>query len=157
MRHFSVLLVAALAACSGKQPADPASVPPGESPFAGAVTVPTAGQPVRAWPQDPVTVEEAGIVGDSLVLAVRYGGGCREHGFALILGDAWRESSPVQVDVNLAHDANGDNCRALVGKRLSFSLVPLRDAYRKAYNATSGTVIIHVRPSDRSVRYDFRQ
>lgn len=154
-RILIAIAALALAACTGRPPEDPTALPAGESPYVGAAVMTPADEPPRQWPTDPLTVEKAEIASDSLVLQVRFGGGCREHAFALVIGTAWRESYPVQVDALISHEANDDPCRALVGKRLAFSLAPLREAYRKSYGATTGSIVLQLRPAGGSVRYDF--
>src|SRR5688572_15553703 len=56
-----------------------------------------------AWPHDAVTIDSAVTREDTLHLVVQYGGGCRTHRFALLLGNAFMESHPVQVHARLAH------------------------------------------------------
>ena len=104
---------------------------------------------------DPYTIESASIEGNVLRLAVRYGGGCAQHKFSLVASRAFRESMPVQTTAVLAHDAGGDNCRALISETLSFDLTPLRDLYRADYRTPSGTIVIHLWHQERSVRYEF--
>ena len=116
-------------------------------------------QDLSTVPNDQASIEEATVRDDQLLLRVRYGGGCAEHHFALYLAPVFMESEPVQVGAQLAHEANRDPCRALVGKELRFDLAPLKEAYRKAY-ARGGTVVIRLRepgpaPATVSVRYSF--
>lgn len=63
---------------------------------------------------------------DSLLIEVRYGGGCREHEFQLVHLGAYKESMPPQLDVVLRHNANDDRCRALVTETLIIPLKELR-------------------------------
>ena len=104
---------------------------------------------------DPYAVESATIEGNVLTLGVRYGGGCAQHQFSLVVSRGFRESIPVQTTAVLAHDAGGDNCRALKSEALSFDLTPLRDLYRADYRTQSGTIILHLWHQERTVRYDF--
>ncbi len=108
-----------------------------------------------AWPRDAVTVDSAAASGDTLHLMVRYGGGCRTHRFALLLGNAFMESHPVQVHVRLAHDADGDMCRALLSRSLSFDLTPLKAAYRASYGPGAATIVMNLVGQGRSIRYTF--
>lgn len=96
----------------------------------------------RPWPFDPWTFVAHEIQGDTLSLEVRYGGGCREHRFALLIDPAFMESFPVQVAARLAHDADGDPCRALLTRTLRFDLSPLREHFEASYGPGRGTVII---------------
>jgi hypothetical protein len=70
---------------------------------------------------DPFDLLDASIIGDSLMLSVRYGGGCREHEFALETGPILKSLPPKQL-ISISHDANGDNCRALIQKIVWFDL-----------------------------------
>lgn len=97
------------------------------------------------WPSNPVTITSATVTGDSLELAVTYGGGCRAHAFLLLSDSAWMESYPVQVGVRLAHDNEGDNCKALLSRILRFDLTPLKTAYNAAYHTTSGVIRLNIR------------
>jgi hypothetical protein len=123
----------ALLGCGGNDPLAPAGDP---SRVVLRETPSSAGQ-------DPASITRAEVRGDELVLQVTYGGGCAEHDFAVYVHPAWMESLPVQVRAQLAHDAHGDNCRALLGKELRFDLRPLKEAYQRAYSA-SGTVVVQL-------------
>lgn len=109
---------------------------------------------------DRADIVSGEIVGDRLHLSVRFGGGCAEHDFALLHSGVFMESHPVQTRLQLAHDAHGDPCRALLGRDLSFDLAPLKAAYRQAYGSR-GPLIVHVAAPgggeglDRPLRYEF--
>lgn len=107
----------------------------------------------RPWPFDPWTFVGHDIQGDTLSLVVRYGGGCREHRFALLIDPAFMESLPVQVAARLAHDADGDLCRALLTRTLRFDLTPLREHFRASYGAGGGSVAIRL--AGRRIIYTF--
>jgi hypothetical protein len=106
------------------------------------------------WPNDPVSINTAEIRGDSLELSVQYGGGCRDHEFGLVTNGIFAESYPVQTWVKLAHDANGDMCKALVSSVLRFDLSPLKALYNNAYQTNTGIMVIHV-ASGLSVTYEW--
>jgi hypothetical protein len=74
---------------------------------------------------DPFDFLGARIEGDSMMIDVRYGGGCKEHVFALDAGPMLKSLPPKQL-LSISHDANGDNCRALITKTIAFDLVPYR-------------------------------
>lgn len=107
----------------------------------------------EAWPSDPVEIREASVRDDVLTLRVRYGGGCVEHDFALVVEEVFLESHPVQMPARLSHDAHGDPCRALVAATLRFDLVPVTEAYLSVYGAEPGTLILRL--PDRRIRYPF--
>lgn len=102
-----------------------------------------AGTPHR-WPMDPWSYLSHQVEEDLLTLHIQYGGGCRDHRFALLVDPAFMESHPVQVAARLAHDADGDPCRALVGRTLRFDLTALKEHYRNAYGAGPATVILQL-------------
>jgi len=93
------------------------------------------------------------LAGDTLTLPIQYGGGCRVHRFGLLIDPAFRESHPVQVTARLAHDADGDLCRALLGQDLRFDLSPLRRRYQAAYGPGPGE--IHILLGARRISYVF--
>lgn len=95
-------------------------------------------------PNDAITIDSARVVGETLVAFVSHGGGCAEHSYQLAIGSAWMESFPVQVRARVAHNANGDPCRALLRRELLMSLRPLQDAYREAYKQQHGSVSIQL-------------
>jgi len=80
---------------------------------------------VSSGAPDPFDLLGARIEGDSMMLDVRYGGGCKEHVFALDAGPMLKSLPPKQL-LSISHDANGDNCRALITKTIAFDLVPYR-------------------------------
>ena len=96
------------------------------------------------WPSDPITVENASVSGDTLAISVNHGGGCARHSYQLVISRTWMESNPVQVPALLSHDAHGDTCKALLRRDLRFSLTPLANAYRAAYQQAHGTVSIRL-------------
>jgi hypothetical protein len=85
------------------------------------------------WPQDPLTIEDAGVAGDFLDVRVGYSGGCRTHDIHAVAWGGWMESHPVQVRVYLSHDDRGDPCDAIITRDLRFDLRPLKIAYEDAY------------------------
>lgn len=97
------------------------------------------------WPSDPVTIISAVVKDHTLELVANYGGGCRAQSFLLLSDAAWMESSPVQVGVRVARDAQGDNCKALLSRVLRFDLSPLKAAYNEAYQTSAGIIRLNIR------------
>lgn len=93
---------------------------------------------------DPITVTDAAIAGDTLLVSVSHGGGCVAHGYGTCWDGLFAESNPVQATLQMSHDANEDPCDAIVMQELSFDLTPMRDAWIDAYQQPSGTIIVHV-------------
>jgi hypothetical protein len=150
MRAAALLLpvLLALIAC-GAAPADP--TPPDH-----AATVLFSGPlDPQAWPHDAYTLETLAISGDTLRLDVSYGGGCRDHVFQLVISTTFLESEPVQARSVLAHDAQGDLCKALVHATLSADLTPLKQEWRRQYQKASGKIRLFLVGPDREVLYSF--
>ena len=152
MRKLALIL-SFVACADGTEPATPdSSIWSFPDTKTGQVIItPDATDP--KWPTDPVTIDAVRIEGDSLVLNVAFGGGCRPHTFFL-LGDAvWMESYPVQTGLRLAHEDNNDNCKALVSRVLRFDLSPLKDTYRDSYQASTGIIRLRIQGSTASPTY----
>jgi hypothetical protein len=140
--------------CSGDGPLEPLDAFLTPSPQIG---VPTAhlvpSDDPRPWPLDPWTYRSHRLSGDTLTLSIQYGGGCRVHRFALLIDPAFRESHPVQASVRLAHDADGDLCRALISEDLRFDLAPLRRHYGASYGSGPGVISLDL--GGRLIPYTF--
>ncbi|MHA1968623.1 MAG: hypothetical protein ACW964_12560 [Candidatus Hodarchaeales archaeon] len=105
--------------------------------------------------QDPYNIYNVILEADLLTIAVRYGGGCADHDFSLIGSTSFMESSPVQLNILLSHNANGDNCEALLMKELVYDISPIKNLYQLSYSETSGTVILNLKGSNDSINYQF--
>lgn len=79
----------------------------------------------RTLPDDQVTITTARLEGRTLYLTLRFGGGCRTHGFALVAGTELGESNPPYTLFRLAHDGNGDMCEALLLRNVEVDLTPI--------------------------------
>jgi hypothetical protein len=110
---------------------------------------------VQGWPDAAVQVGSASITGDTLVLSISHGGGCRTHRYALLVSNAWRESSPIQVGARLSHDDGGDACKALLTRELRISLAPVRDAYVALYGSADRRISIALTGHTGTVLYTF--
>jgi hypothetical protein len=77
-------------------------------------------------PSAPLEVMQAAIQGDSLVVQVAYSGGCAEHIFELVAAGPQVRSLPPKQPLMIAHEANGDACRARIEETLAFDLRPRR-------------------------------
>lgn len=77
---------------------------------------------------DPINLLDLNFDGDCLVLTLQYGGGCQEHevDLALILPECGTPPLPPPT-FEIRHDANGDNCKALITKDYSFDLSAMRE------------------------------
>ena len=81
---------------------------------------------------DPCTLIDARVQGDSLLVAVRYGGGFKAHDFQLVSAGVATKSLPRQQPIRLVHNAHGDLGRALFSETRGFDLTPFRDPSQPA-------------------------
>ncbi len=110
------------------------------------------GQRIEGVPHDEVDIMKATLDPPFLTLEVRYGGGCARHDFDLVALPGWRESWPVQVDVDLAHQDHDDPCDALPTQTVRFDLTPLREAWEGAYGPGPGAIAMHLGPASGGAR-----
>ncbi len=89
---------------------------------------------------DAFDLNGVAVAGDNLEVSVAYSGGCANHYFRLCYEPAFLESNPVQVELRLEHDGQGDPCEAYPSETRAFDLRPLAAAYNAAYGASGGTV-----------------
>lgn len=85
---------------------------------------------------DPMTITGSSISGNTLTMEVTYSGGCAEHDFKLVGSEMISKSLPPIRAVRLVHNANGDNCRAVVTEILKFDITDL------AYQQKKGSQIM---------------
>jgi hypothetical protein len=153
-RSITIAAVAlTLAACGSTEPIQPGSPAAMSGPDGQPVVVITNDR--AAWPHDAFRFENVSIDGDLLTVEVTYGGGCVDHRFALVVGAEMMESDPVQMRGSLAHDANGDKCRALVGRAIVLDVSPLAQLWRDSYRQQSGSLILHLDGWPTPIHYEF--
>lgn len=97
---------------------------------------------VEEWGIDEYVLNSATITGDILELNVSYGGGCENHQFTLVSSGVFLESFPVQLRVDLAHNANNDSCEAWLTVDYYFDLSAIKILYQAAYQQGAGTIIL---------------
>lgn len=114
-------------------------VVPSDNINTGAVVITDADE---NWGNDEYALNDAAITGDTLKLNVSYSGGCRAHEFTLVTSGSFLESSPVQLVISIAHNANDDPCEAYPIEDYHFDLNPIRTRYQEAYQQQSGTIIL---------------
>jgi len=71
---------------------------------------------------DGFIINEVSIDGVILTVVVQYSGGCENHEFKMISNQRYMKSMPPQLPLYLEHQANNDNCRALVIQTLKFDV-----------------------------------
>jgi hypothetical protein len=118
---------------------------------------------------DTVDVDSVWVKGESLKIAVRYGGGCTDHTFRLVGEDMFRPppglrpalppASPVPppgpvpaLYVYLVHDGHGDACRSLVSRTLVFDVGPASRLRREQLERDGFvTIVVHSLPAPGTV------
>lgn len=74
---------------------------------------------------DEFTINNAALVGDSLVVDLAYGGGCETHDFVLCF-DGYIIEEGTRI-VRIEHDAHGDACKVGIEEQRSFGVIPLQE------------------------------
>lgn len=105
----------------------------------------------KDWRQDLHFVEGARIEKDTLHLRVSYTGGCTEHDFRLVAWDFFSKARTLHAELLLAHNANGDSCKAIIKEALRFDVSPLKEHYHMVYGPESGTVSLRLQ--DYNIEY----
>ncbi|MXX02839.1 MAG: hypothetical protein F4X08_05280 [Gemmatimonadetes bacterium] len=156
-----VLLVTFAAAC-GNDEDSPVSTTPDHGPFNDAPTtgnvvfVPSDVRSTNQWGTDDYELKAAAVRGDTLAVSVSYSGGCRTHRFTLVAAEVFKESDPVQLDVAIAHDADGDPCEAYPTEDYHFILDPIKARYKASYGTGPGTIVLGLdRTPDGPLVYTF--
>lgn len=107
------------------------------------------------FPRDAITLDSARITDDGrLRLFTKYGGGCAEHDAALLVSRTFLESLPPILRARIAHDGNGDNCKALISREFAFDLTLIREHYQSSYGSRAGAVVLDI--GGERVTYVFR-
>ena len=91
---------------------------------------------------DPIQLDALRVVGDTLELDVSYSGGCESHYVRICYDPAFLESNPVQVQMRVEHDAQGDLCEAYLSETVTADLASIRDAWRDGYLMMHGTALL---------------
>ena len=108
------------------------------------------------WGTDAYALGAASIANDTLAVTVSYSGGCRTHQFTLVAAAAFLESDPVQLEVAIAHNADGDPCEAYPTEDCYFMLDPIKARYKASYGVGPGTVVLRLdRAPDGPLIYAF--
>lgn len=150
----TVVLIAGIACSDPTEPYPPNGHWSATDTWVGQIVI-TPNADSLHWPYDAVAIQGFVIKGDSLELAVNFGGGCRDHAFVLLADAVWMESYPVQVGVYLSHNANDDACDALLSRVLRFDLTPLKARYASSYQASSGIIRLNLRQASASPVYSW--
>ena len=71
---------------------------------------------------DNTTISNVTFLKTILSLSVNYGGGCKEHEFAMFGDIALLKTTPPSVNIYLSHNANKDNCKSLITEKIHFNI-----------------------------------
>ncbi len=72
-------------------------------------------------------VESVKVDGDKLIFKIIHNGGCKPHSFRLIGDSTIAKSKPVQTNLFLVHENNGDICADEIKKELIFDISRLKN------------------------------
>jgi hypothetical protein len=89
---------------------------------------------------DDFELVELSVEGNYLKIDIRYGGGCQEHDFYLCWSGSLAITNPLQANLTLIHDSNGDMCEAYILGHLVFDITPLK----VPFTADHGTIQINL-------------
>jgi hypothetical protein len=108
-------------------------------------------------PKDDIILKGVELQGDTLVARVMHSGGCKQHAYELLWNGGFQKSAAgeAQVELVLAHDANGDSCEALLNRTASFDLGPLKQRWREQNKSEHGAVELRFTGSQVTSRYTF--
>lgn len=155
-------LVVACAAACGDDGDSPVSIthapgPPDDASTAGNVVFSPVGADFTAtWGTDEYELNTAAVKGDTLAVSLSFSGGCRMHRFTLVAAEVFMESDPVQLEVDIAHDADGDPCEAYPTQDYHFILDSIKARYKASYGAGEGTIVLRLaRAPDGPLVYRF--
>ena len=86
------------------------------------------------------------------MLRVLYVGGCRTHHFDILEEKVSRRAGLVVVDLLLVHDAQGDDCKALVREELLFDVSALEEEHNS--DLASGKLRLRLRAGNSTQLYE---
>ena len=101
---------------------------------------------------DPCSIEGAVTSEHNLILRVLYVGGCRTHHFDILEKKVSRRAEFVVIDLLLAHDAQDDDCKALVREELIFDISALEAEHNS--DLASGQLRLRVQAGNSTQLYE---
>lgn len=156
---WSGLVLCALLGCSGPKSSGEAPQPPASAGSPTSALSTSKPLQVTASPalKDDIILKGVELQGDTLVVRVMHGGGCKPHTYELLWNGGFQKSAAgeAQVELVLAHDANGDTCEALLNRTASFDLGPLEQRWREQNKGEHGAVELRFAGSQVTGRYTF--
>ena len=122
IKNITLISMFTMVACTeGKDTGEPQSSP-SEHWNSGAVGI------CEVEREDPFTVTDASLDGDTIVVDVSYSGGCGSHDWQFCWDGNIAESMPYQVFVSIGHNANGDSCEMEKTDTINVDLGELEEA-----------------------------
>jgi hypothetical protein len=81
---------------------------------------------------DEFFLEDGFIEDDILKIKVSYSGGCKNHQFSLVTKKDFQNMKNIhEINLQLFHNSNKDNCKKIVTEELFFNLLPLKTKLQK--------------------------
>ena len=93
---------------------------------------------------DAYVLNSAEVTGDILTVNVSYRGGCEPHKFTISGQGSFLGPSPVQINLFLIHNANGDLCQEWITEENDFDLTPIKTLYQEVRQEDSGRIILRI-------------
>ncbi len=116
--------------------------------------------PLSLYPTNPYSILAATLSGDVLTLNVSLSS-AHPQGLTLVVFRYWLKSNPVQVDAIVSFERSG-NTATTCQRWVRFNLVPLRDAYIRAYGSngpitlnlwSQNTIVARINDVSQSLRW----
>ncbi len=110
-------------------------------------------EPSDSWllKKDALEVNNISFTNNLLYFETKYSGGCNEHTIELFARKENTQSSPPQIVLTLSHDARGDNCKAIISRKVVFDLMPLQKYFAITCNYGGKIKIVIVGPDGKTI------
>ena len=99
---------------------------------------------------DRFDIDSVAVTNDTLLVHVKYSGGCNEHDFYTFGSLAWMESQPPVMPAAIVHNGHNDACDALIRKTLAIDLTPVTEL-----SGYGNEVYIDIGPQGLRVHYSW--
>jgi hypothetical protein len=106
-------------------------------------------------PMDGLSISGVSVDGHTLSVRVGFACGCAPHYFGGCWSGEFSDSAPIQTDLEVAHDANGEGCEAACYIWIEIDLTPISEAYHDVYGPGPGMVLIQLDGWSQSIEYSF--
>ena len=92
---------------------------------------------------DSYAITNVAVEDNRVNIGVSYSGGCEPHDWELCWNGDVAESSPIQVFLDLGHNANGDSCEMEKTETLSFDISILDDVEKPTTIVVGGSTVTY--------------